>query len=228
MKCGIYKITNKFTKLSYIGQSIDIIQRWKSHISYADNNTYDYPLYKSIHKYGIESFTFEIIELCNKQDLNNREQYWINYYDTYNNGYNMTLLGLAELNNTGESHHNHKLLIADIIDIRTRYNSRERKYQVYKLYQDRIGKSGFNKIWQGLTWKDIMPEVYTEENKKFHAAQNGMKGQDNPRCKLSQEDINKIRLSRAQGYLAKEVYLQYKHLISKKYFNNIWAGINWN
>ena len=36
--------------------------------------------------------------------------------------------------------------IGQSIDIRTRYNSRERKYQVYKLYQDRIGKSGFNKI----------------------------------------------------------------------------------
>lgn len=228
MKCGIYKITNKITKHSYIGQSINIIQRWNSHISCADNNTYNYPLYKSIQKYGIEAFTFEILELCDKQSLNEREQYWINYYNTYNDGYNMTLLGLTELDNTGENHHNHKLLITDIIDIRTRYNAHERKYQVYKLYQERIGKSGFNKIWQGLTWKDIMPEVYTEENKKFHAAQNGMKGQDNPRCKLSREDITKIRLLRMQGHAAKEVYSQYEHLISKKYFNNIWSGINWN
>ena len=44
-------------------------------------------------KYGIENFTFSVIEECSQEQLNEREIYWIEYYDTYKNGYNSTLGG---------------------------------------------------------------------------------------------------------------------------------------
>lgn len=91
---GIYKITNLINHKAYIGQSLNIESRWKDHKSRAYNQQceeYNRPLYASIRKYGLNNFTFEVLEECiDNNDLNEREQYWINYYDTFNAGYNLT------------------------------------------------------------------------------------------------------------------------------------------
>lgn len=86
---GIYKITNKLTNKCYIGQSLCIERRFKEHI----NCVKDYPLYDDIAKYGINNFIFEVLEPCNEGDLNEKEKYWINFFDSYNNGYNQTIGG---------------------------------------------------------------------------------------------------------------------------------------
>lgn len=83
--CGIYKITNKILDKSYIGQSIHIEDRWKEHLWGKGNAD----LYVDFHKYGVENFAFEILEICSKEQLLEREKYWIALYDTYENGYNM-------------------------------------------------------------------------------------------------------------------------------------------
>lgn len=89
--CGIYKITNKINGKCYIGQSIDIYKRWYTHKSpktwAADKGKV---LYRAFVKYGIENFTFEIIEECSRKQLDIREKYWVRYFDSYSNGYNMT------------------------------------------------------------------------------------------------------------------------------------------
>ena len=53
--------------------------------------------------------------------------------------------------NQGESHPSHKLTESDVLDIRIRYDNLERRQEVYELYKDRIGESGFSKIWKGET-----------------------------------------------------------------------------
>jgi len=93
-KQGIYKITNKINNKVYIGQSINIEQRWGQHKRNAFNencHTYNYPLYRAIRKYGIENFTFEIIEECSSEILTVKEQQWIDYYNSLNSqyGYNI-------------------------------------------------------------------------------------------------------------------------------------------
>ena len=89
MSCGIYKITNLINGHSYIGQSICIELRWKNHKCY-DKECENYPLYRAFRKYGIDNFSFEIIEECEPNLLNEKEVYWINFYNTYSNGYNQT------------------------------------------------------------------------------------------------------------------------------------------
>lgn len=92
-KCGIYKIENLKNRKKYIGQSINIEKRWKHHINTAfnsKNKNYNNALYCAFRKYGVDSFKFTIIEICDKSNLNEREKYWIKYYNSYNDGYNMT------------------------------------------------------------------------------------------------------------------------------------------
>ena len=90
--CGIYKITNKINGKCYIGQSKDIIKRWKTEYKWYHINKH---LQAAFNKYGFENFDFEIIEECEPGLLNEREQFWISIYNSFdrNFGYNKTLGG---------------------------------------------------------------------------------------------------------------------------------------
>lgn len=95
---GIYKIENKITHQVYIGQSTDIKKRWRVHKQQSTYNnpnstTYYYKLYQAFRKYGLDNFDFSVLEECNQLDLNEREKYWIQQYNSFTNGYNMTLGG---------------------------------------------------------------------------------------------------------------------------------------
>ena len=129
--------------------------------------------------------------------------------------------------NQGESHPGHKLLKADIIDIRTRYDNLERRKDVYDLYKNRIGESGFSKIWKGETWQGIMMEVYTPENKLYHLHDTANKGSSNGRARLTEEDVKQIRLRRKNGEQLKDVYKDYQDKLTKGSFTNVWTYQNW-
>ena len=95
---GIYKIQNQINGKVYIGKSVSIESRWKEHqaVYNKPGRNYDFIIYRAMRKYGLENFSFEIIETFDKVDkevMNNREIYWISYYNSYHNGYNMTLGG---------------------------------------------------------------------------------------------------------------------------------------
>jgi len=88
----IYKTTNKINNKVYIGQTTQRLEkRISSHIreSKIDKNR---PFLSSINKYGVDSFTFEIIDSANNLDeLNDKEIYWIDFYGSVSpNGYNIT------------------------------------------------------------------------------------------------------------------------------------------
>lgn len=90
---GIYQLKNKINGYSYIGQSINIYKRWREHRSAAFNqNSSDYNMiiYQAIRKHGLENFDFIILEECPAEQLNEREVYWIAYFNSYKNGYNAT------------------------------------------------------------------------------------------------------------------------------------------
>lgn len=93
----IYKITNTLNGKIYIGQTSTTIEhRWKQHIQ--DSKKYkDRPLYRAFNKYGIDVFKIEIIEKCSPEEVNEKECFWITYYNSYHYGYNATLGGEGRL-----------------------------------------------------------------------------------------------------------------------------------
>ena len=95
----IYKITNLINNKCYIGQTIKTAeQRWKEHQSHAFGshpNDQNKTLYKAIRKYGLENFTFEVLQdnIETFEQLDKAEIYWIDYYNSFVKGYNETFGG---------------------------------------------------------------------------------------------------------------------------------------
>lgn len=93
----IYKATCLTSQKSYIGKTAITIQdRWKSHCEAAflpSHGDYNFPFHRAIRKYGKTDFYLEQLEECENEKLNEREIYWISYYNTFYNGYNATLGG---------------------------------------------------------------------------------------------------------------------------------------
>lgn len=89
----IYKITNDINNKVYIGKTLhsSIEQRFKEHKNdYQKSRCEKRPLYDAMNKYGIEHFYIELIEEVPIEQLSSREIYWIDYYNSYKNGYNAT------------------------------------------------------------------------------------------------------------------------------------------
>lgn len=227
---GIYKITNLINQKSYIGQSIDIENRLKNHKKHAfTSNTkdkeYNKPLYCAIRKYGVDNFSYEILEECTIVELNNKEIFYIELYDTYNKGYNCNRGGNQRCEEN--FHSNHKLEKEDVYQIREYYNQHCNKSDVYELYKDRIGVSGFHKIWLNETWKKVHQDVYTEENRNYYLFErNSHKGSTNGRAILTEQDVYNIRLRKKNGETRKEVHKDYSY-INLNTFSNVWYYQNW-
>lgn len=90
---GIYKITNLKNDMCYIGQSVNIVKRWADHakcglgIDTPANNK----LYKAMQEDGLWNFSWELLEECQKEQLNEKEKYYIEVYKSKDYGYNSSV-----------------------------------------------------------------------------------------------------------------------------------------
>lgn len=90
MKGIIYKVTNKVNGKSYIGQTRYTLEfRWRQHLHKKDNVYF----HNAIKKYGAENFSLEVLEECDVDKLNSREIFYIAKYNTFEEGYNLTIGG---------------------------------------------------------------------------------------------------------------------------------------
>lgn len=87
--------TNKINGKSYIGQTItNLKQRKYTHIYDALNNNTQCYFHRAIRKHDIKNFNWKILDRCNDiEKLNKLEEFYINFYDTFKNGYNLTTGG---------------------------------------------------------------------------------------------------------------------------------------
>lgn len=87
---GIYKITNLDTQRAYIGRSTDVKKRLTEHVKGAFNisTIADQEIHRVMGREGVDKFSFEVLEKVEKEKLNEREKYWIDFYQTQSYGYN--------------------------------------------------------------------------------------------------------------------------------------------
>lgn len=95
MLIGIYRIVNNINGKCYIGQSIDIERRFRDHRNRSFTTKYETPVYKAFQKYGVDNFSFEIVEECPAEKLDEREMFYIAKYKSAEKkyGYNFTFGG---------------------------------------------------------------------------------------------------------------------------------------
>lgn len=205
-------ITNNINGKSYIGQSKNILKRWREHISDDGSSL----IHKAILYYGVENFSFNILNICNSEELNDKEIEYISFYNTtVPNGYNIESGGNTTINFGIRS----ILTDDEIYDIREQYKNLCKKKDVYKIYSNKISYSCFCDLWTGKSRKDIHMDVYTEEIKKY---QKNNFDRINHQRKITDDDILNIRTDRNRGKLAKkEVYEKYEY-INVNTFNDIW------
>lgn len=86
----IYKATCIITGKSYIGQTKRSLEKRKHQ---HENSSDTYYFHRALKKYGKENFEWVILEECDNTELDTREKYWIQFYNTYEKGYNSTLGG---------------------------------------------------------------------------------------------------------------------------------------
>lgn len=201
---GIYKIQNRNNGKVYIGQSNDCERRIKEHC-YPSRYLEGLPIDIAIHKYGKENFTFDIIEECSLKQLNERKTYWILKYESNTQkGYNCNIGG--DNAQIGEGNSNAKISEQDVIKIRQAYKDHKRKKETYELVKDKITFNSFEAIWEGKCWIHIMPEVYTEENKKYYSVGAGCISN----AAYSDSEIMAFR-KEYENKTAKEIYNQLKN-----------------
>lgn len=177
---GIYQILNLINGHCYIGQSKNIFNRFNKHHIYDYKNekgaNYNDKIYQALRKYGLENFKVNIIELCPLNELDDKEIYWISYFDSFKNGYNSTIGGqnwspnmytqeteekrqkTREKNQSliGENHPRAKLSNEEVENIRQRYILGESVENIWKDYQNNYqSKEVFKNIIFGQSYENV-------------------------------------------------------------------------
>lgn len=216
---GIYKITEKENpNMFYIGKSNNIERRFKEHIqkSYAQSRI---PFDDYISKKGKDAFNYEILEECSLEELNQKEAYWIKKLKAKESG-NKFDGGLTNV--IGENNPKAKLTEDDVKKIRKAYTEHKKQKEVYEEFKDKISFGYFQNLWQGRAWSHIMPEVFTEENKKYYIYQNS-KGENGSSAKFTNQEVINIR-KRYVEETAKQIYEDYKDRVSYQAFQAMLWG----
>ena len=209
---GIYKITNLINNKIYIGQSVHIERRWKEHCFKSSNSQ----ISNAIQKYGKDNFKFEIIELCEKEFLDIREQYWISYYNSIiPYGYNV--IETTQSIHTNYHYFDKKVIENIIYDLQysnLSFIDLSKKYNINKSSLSRInaGKSHY----QSNIHYPIRDTNRNQQNKKYCIDCGKLISNSATRCLVCNGKYNSKSLSEMP--ITRE---ELKKLIRSKFFTEI-------
>ena len=236
-RSGIYKITNTITNDFYIGSAVKLSRRISRHRSELKNNTHsNIVLQRAVNKYELCNFTVECLEFCEKEDLLSREQYFV---DTLNPKYNIRTkcvysnLGLKTSDETKE-----KISKANSGKVRSEEcKAILREINLGKKASDetkqKMSDSQKNKVKTEMHKRKIsesnkgktMSKESIEKGIKTKKDRGVMRGEKNPKAKLTQKDVNLIReklITIKIAEIAKEYNVSYQTIHNIKN-NKTWV-----
>ena len=176
----IYLIKNKVNNKKYVGQTINFKKRKRVHLLHLKNNDHhNKHLQNSYNKYGIENFNIKIIENnIKRKNLDEKEVYWINYYNTYNgDGYNLTPGG--------------KVLRGEDNPFYGMQHSKETRI---RMKRNHVDVSGINNPMYGADLNGENNPMYGKKHKEetIKIMKNKKQGIKNPRSKVNQRIADEI------------------------------------
>lgn len=217
---GIYMFENKVNNKKYIGQSRSIETRKRAHYNCSLNtsyNGYETKFYRALRKYGYNNFEFSILELCSTEELNDREKHFIEFYNSFKNGYNSSIGGDVVASGYGEDHHQAVLTEEEILIIKKELLSTTKtQYELAEIF--RITQSEISMINNGLRWAHVGDFSYPIRSQGLMRV-----GEKNSASILSDEEVLKIRMS-YKDKTGKAIYEEYKTRLSYTSFERALTG----
>lgn len=183
-------------------------------------------------KLGEDKFYYEVLEEVTQRELlDEREIYWIAYYNSFKDGYNGSIGGnLYKDSSIGSSNGRSKLTEEDVKQIREMYNNHIPFREAYNLYKGRIGKRGFQHIWYYENWKNILPKYNTPENKEWHntkAKTNPSEIASNNKRAFSDIEVKEMRQRYYNGESVAEIWKKSYSKYAKSTIRNIIKKISY-
>lgn len=225
---GIYLITNKVNGKKYIGQSVDIERRYKEHLRSGQPNIYSHknerdiktPIHLAMQKYGISNFSLTILEQCSKEELDEKEKFWINKYHSNDKkyGYNLTTGGQKNIALKGEKHSQSKLTQKEVDNIKKLLKNTNMNLNEILVLYPFISKSTLSMINQGKTWYDENDTYPLRQLETSH------KGSSNGRAKFTEAQVMEIRTLYSKGVRPIELIQKYSKNASEAAVSSIIYG----
>lgn len=180
-------------------------------------------------KYNTNKDDFEIIEdnIETQKEADDREIYWISYYDSFNNGYNSTLGGDHAPDLRGEKSYNAILSNEEVFELRKiRASKKYTRSSLYELYKNKISESEFGKIWNYEVYTDIGQEYNTKELTEYYKHHNNnLVGEKAAKSKLTNKLVLEIRKKYyIEAIPIKEIYKDYTSIIGFSAFQSAILG----
>lgn len=214
---GIYKFQNKVNNKVYIGQSVNIEKRYGEHFHDHQNPNYkgyDTKFYRALRKYGIDNFSFEIVE-SNPTDLNEAERRWVAYYNSYDDGYNSNKGG-ESVTEKGELHPNAKLNNQQVKEIkRLLKETKTTQKDIGKMFD--ISSATITQINRGVKWNDV------NETYPLRGLHQKPKGSEGVKSIFSEVEVMEIR-NRYVNESGTTIYKDYQDKCSYTTFERILIG----
>ena len=207
---AIYKWTNLLNQKVYIGKSVDVAKRLREY-RYEIKRGHTRPIISAMRKYGLDNFNFEILENCDDlthEQILEREQYWMDYYDALNEekGYNILKAEEtpSEKWSMGSNNTKARLTEEDVLNIRLMiYSQNISPATAYSLYANRISFDAFTKAYRGDTWKHVDTSMIRNINSEVQ--RKGVK-----KAKLTKEQVIEIRRQyEVENKSISEIYTQF-------------------
>lgn len=212
---GIYKITNIINGKIYIGSTVNLYNRFNQHINELRKNTHNNPhLQFAWNKYKEHNFVFEVIECVDKNELLQREQYWLDYYKSYDPeiGYNIckiagNCLGITRSEKTKQRISKSKKGIKKSEKTKQRMRRPKNKTLIKLMNGEPVKKK---KRKEKPKEQHIIKKVKKIKQKKtleeIHKQRSeSQRGSNNPNAKLTELDILKIKEMLTQNIKIKKI-----------------------